>query len=87
MGPGLPGGLVAAALIGIPAYAIHAVGGTFVLARLLHAFAFTSNSGSHLVDARGAGKKFVLMRVSGALLTALSSLALGITLIVSILLN
>ncbi len=58
----------------------------FFVARLLHAFAFTSNSGSHLVDARGAGK-FVLMRVSGALLTALSSLALGITLIVSILLN
>ena len=59
----------------------------FFVARLLHAFAFTSNSDSHLVDARGAGKKFVLMRVSGALLTALSSLALGITLIISILLN
>lgn len=63
------------------------VGLVFFLARALHALAFTSDSGSHLVDGRGAGKKFVLMRVSGALLTALSSLALGITLIVSILLS
>lgn len=63
------------------------VGSVFFLARALHALAFTSDSGSHLVDGRGAGKKFVLMRVSGALLTALSSLALGITLIVSILLS
>lgn len=63
------------------------VGLVFFLARGLHALAFTSDSGSHLVDGRGAGKKFVLMRVSGALLTALSSLALGITLIVSILLS
>lgn len=63
------------------------LGIVFFLARTLHALAFTSNSGSHLVDGRGAGKKFVLMRVSGALLTALSSLALGITLIVTILLS
>ncbi|NQY39606.1 MAG: MAPEG family protein [Henriciella sp.] len=63
------------------------LGIVFFLARSLHALAFTSNSGSHLVDGRGAGKKFVLMRVSGALLTALSSLALGVTLIVSILLS
>ena len=63
------------------------LGIVFFLARSLHALAFTSNSGSHVVDGRGAGKKFVLMRVSGALLTALSSLALGVTLIVSILLS
>ena len=63
------------------------IGIVFFLARSLHALAFTSNSGSHLVDGRGAGKKFVLMRVSGALLTALSSLALGGTLLVSILLR
>ena len=63
------------------------LGIVFFLARSLHALAFTSISGSHLVDGRGAGKKFVLMRVSGALLTALSSLALGVTLIVSILLS
>ena len=63
------------------------VGLAFFLARSLHAFAFTSNSGSHLVGARGAGKKFILMRVSGALLTAVSSLALGVSLIISVLLN
>lgn len=56
----------------------------FFAARLLHAFGFSSLSGSHLVDAKGAGSKFVLMRASGAGLTALASLVIAIALIVGI---
>ena len=56
----------------------------FFLARLLHLIGFSSLSGSHLVDASGAGSKFVLMRASGAGLTALTSLVLAIALIIGI---
>lgn len=59
------------------------IGAVFVLARLLHVFGFSSDSGSHLVDAKGAGRIYVLMRATGAGLTALSTLALGLTLVVS----
>jgi len=59
------------------------IGVTFITARMLHIIGFTSDSGSHLVDASGAGRPYVLMRASGAGLTALSTLALGVTLIVS----
>lgn len=59
------------------------IGAVFVLARLLHVFGFSSDSGSHLVDAKGAGRIYVLMRATGAGLTALSTLALGLTLAVS----
>ncbi len=54
----------------------------FFAARLLHICGFTSASGSHLVDAQGSGAMFVLMRASGAGLTALSSLVLGIALMI-----
>ncbi len=56
----------------------------FFAARLLHVFGFSSVSGSHLVDAKGAGSKFVLMRASGAGLTALSSLAIAVALIIGV---
>ena len=56
------------------------IAGVFFAARLLYAVGFASAAGSHLVDVQGAGKKFVLMRASGAGLTALSSLVLGIAL-------
>jgi len=59
------------------------IGVTFITARLLHIIGFTSDSGSHLVDAAGAGRVYVLMRAAGAGLTALSTLALGLTLAVS----
>lgn len=63
------------------------LGVMFLLARLSHAVAFSSDSGSHLVDARGAGRIYILMRVAGAGFTALSSLVLGLALVVSILLG
>jgi len=56
----------------------------FLIARLLHAVGFSSLSGSHLVDAQGSGASFVLMRASGAGLTALPSLVLAIALIVGV---
>lgn len=56
----------------------------FLVARLLHAIGFSSLSGSHLVDAQGAGSSFVLMRAAGAGLTALSSLVIAIALIVGV---
>lgn len=56
----------------------------FFAARLLHVFGFSSVSGSHLVDAKGAGSKFVLMRASGAGLTALSSLVIAVALIIGV---
>ena len=59
------------------------IGVTFITARLLHIIGFTSDSGSHLVDAAEAGRVYVLMRAAGAGLTALSTLALGLTLAVS----
>lgn len=63
------------------------LGVIFFLARILHALAFSSNSGSHLVDARGAGRGFILMRVAGAGLTVLSAFVLGLVLVVSVLLH
>lgn len=60
------------------------IGVVFLVARMLHIIGFSSNAGSHLVDADGAGRLFVLLRASGAGLTALSTLALGLTLIVSV---
>lgn len=59
------------------------IGVVFILARMLHVIGFSSDSGSHLVDANGAGRVYVLMRASGAGLTALSTLVLGLTLVVS----
>ena len=61
------------------------VGCVFLAARLFHAIGFTSNAGSHLIDAQGSRRVFVLMRMAGAMLTALSTLTLGVWLIVSVL--
>lgn len=58
----------------------------FLLARTMHVIGFSSASGSHLVDAKGAGKGYVLMRAAGAGLTALSSLCLGLATVISVLL-
>ena len=59
------------------------IGATFIIARVLHVVGFTNESGSHLVDAAGSGRAYILMRAAGARLTALSTLALGLTLLVS----
>lgn len=63
------------------------IGVVFLVARMLHIIAFTNDSGSHLVDAKGRGRFYILMRMAGAGLTALSTLALGLTLVVSIILT
>ena len=67
--PGIMIGLIIVALIGIPAYAIHAVGGVFTVARVLHALGMLSNAGPSLG------------RLVGSLLTYLSALLLGAGLI------
>lgn len=69
-------------LFGATTFAL-VIGVIFVAARILHIVGFASDSGSHLVDAKGSGRAYVLMRASGAGLTALSTLALGLTLLVS----
>lgn len=67
--PGVMIGLVIVALIGIPAYAIHAVGAVFTMARVLHAWGMLSSAGVNF-------GRFV-----GSLLTYLSTLILGAGLI------
>jgi len=69
-------------LFGVTTLAL-VIGVSFVIARILHVIGFTSESGSHLVDASGSGRVYVLMRAAGAGFTALSTLALGLTLLVS----
>ncbi|MEO1554337.1 MAG: MAPEG family protein [Pseudomonadota bacterium] len=63
------------------------IGVVFLVARMLHIIGFSNNAGSHLVDADGAGRFYVLLRASGAGLTALSTLALGLTLIISVIMT
>ena len=67
--PGVMIGLIIVALIGIPAYAIHLVGGAFSLGRVLHAWGMLSTPGPSFG------------RLSGSLLTYLSTLLLGAGLI------
>jgi uncharacterized membrane protein YecN with MAPEG domain len=62
-------GLMAAAMMGIPAYAIHAVGGAFTIARLLHAWGMLSSTGVSFG------------RFAGSLLTLITGLVLGAGLI------
>lgn len=68
--PGFIVGLLIAALMGIPAYAIHAVGVAFTLGRVLHAWGLLSNAGASFG------------RLVGSLLTLLSYLVLGVGLII-----
>lgn len=63
------------------------IGVVFLVARMLHIIGFSSNAGSHLIDADGAGRLYILLRASGAGLTALSTLALGLTLIISVIMT
>jgi len=63
------------------------MGAAFFVARLAHITGFSNMAGSHLVEAQGGGRFYVLMRSVGAGLTALSGLGLGIALVVSILLH
>ena len=65
-------------------YLALAVGVVFFAARLLHMGGFASAAGSHLIGVEDGGRPFVLMRMAGAMLTALSSLILGVGLIVSL---
>ncbi|MEM7329954.1 MAG: MAPEG family protein [Pseudomonadota bacterium] len=60
------------------------VGVLFISARMLHVIGFSSDAGSHLVDIAGGRRLYVLMRASGAGLTALCSIALGLTLAISV---
>lgn len=62
-------GLFGASLMGIPAYAIHAVGGAFTLARLLHAWGMLTSLGASFG------------RFIGSLLTLITGLVLGAGLI------
>ena len=63
------------------------IGVVFLIARMLHIVGFSNNAGSHLVGAETGGRAYVLMRMAGAGLTALSTLALGLTLIVSVIMT
>ena len=63
------------------------LGVVFLTARMLHIVGFSNNAGSHLVNADGAGRPFVLMRMAGAALTALSTIGLGLTLVISVIMT
>jgi len=69
-------------LFGASAF-VWGVGLVFFVARLFHIIGFSNATGSHLVDPKGPGKIFILFRMGGALLTALSTIVLGATLVVS----
>lgn len=49
----------------------------FALARISHVIGFSSEAGSHLVEAKGNRQVFLLARMIGAGLTLLTSLALA----------
>lgn len=57
----------------------------FAAARLFHIIGFSSTAGSHLANNAGPGNFFVATRAIGATGTALGSIALGGTLLYSIL--
>lgn len=63
------------------------IASAFALARLLHAIGFSSHAGSHLIGVKEGQRAFLIMRAAGAGLTALSSLALGIALLIDLLLT
>ncbi|MEL7283104.1 MAG: MAPEG family protein [Pseudomonadota bacterium] len=73
-------------LFGASAF-VWGIGLVFLVARLLHIIGFSNETGSHLANPTGAGKIFILFRVCGALLTALSTIVLGVTLVVSVFLT
>ena len=54
----------------------------FVFARVAHIIAFSNNAGSHLEDTSGGKKIFVAMRMIGAFGSAITSLVLGVALLV-----
>ena len=60
------------------------IGVTFLVARLFHIIGFSNETGSHLVNPNGPNKLFILFRMGGALLTALSTIVLGVSLFVSV---
>ncbi|MEM9573433.1 MAG: MAPEG family protein [Pseudomonadota bacterium] len=60
------------------------IGLVFATARVMHVVGFSSDAGSHLVNPTGGRRVFVLLRAGGAGLTALSTLALGLTLVVTL---
>ncbi|MEP3422856.1 MAG: MAPEG family protein [Erythrobacter sp.] len=59
-----------------------AFGAVFALARVSHAFAFNSLSGSH--EKTEGGQKYLLARMIGALLSGLTGIALSLFLIYSV---
>ncbi|MCR9140006.1 MAG: MAPEG family protein [Alphaproteobacteria bacterium] len=56
----------------------------FALARLMHIAGFANAAGSHIIDAEGGKKLFVLMRAGGAGLSAIASLLLGLALVYAV---
>jgi len=56
----------------------------FAIARSLHVLGFSSLAGSHLIGAEGGGKLFLLMRASGATLSAATSVVLGLSLVYAV---
>lgn len=70
-------------LFGASAF-VWAIGLVFLAGRLFHIIGFSNETGSHLVDPKGPGKIFILFRMAGALLTAVSTIVLGVTLVGSV---
>ena len=58
----------------------------FGAARLLHIIGFSNKTGSHGVELEGSRKVFMLMRASGAGLSALTSIVLGGALVFAVVL-
>ena len=54
----------------------------FAISRILHVISFTSNAGSHMVGSKGQKRFFVVSRMVGTGFTLLSSIALGVMLLV-----
>lgn len=63
---------------------VWAIGMLFLVGRLFHIIGFSNATGSHLVNPDGASRVFILMRMAGALLTALSTIVLGVALVASV---
>ncbi len=56
----------------------------FAVARLMHGVGFSSAAGSHLIGAEGGKKIFLMLRAGGAMLTAATSVVLGVALVIGV---
>lgn len=56
----------------------------FAIARVMHLVGFSNDAGSHLIGAEGGKKVFLMMRAGGSMLSAATSIVLGVALVLGV---